>query len=134
MSEIFGIDIAQIVSDAFDGQLVPITLTRKVQSGTYDPLDDRYEDSNTDEVASTETTYTSEGIMPGSSRISAFQAFLSEVGQTKENERHVLIIAKKLGTDPQIDDKLTIESNTYPITGIEGRDPAKATWIVKVEI
>lgn len=134
MSELFGLDIKTLVSDAFSGQLVPITITREVQGGTYDPVDDRYEDGNGDEVLPTEQTFTSEGIMPANEGISAFQTLLAAAGETNENERLVLIIAKPLGTSPKTGDKLAIEGETYPITGIDGRDPAGASWTVKVEI
>lgn len=126
---LFGIEIDQIVSDALDGQLKTATLTRdgEYPAGVeYDPIDDRYEDANGDPVSEpSDQEFTTEGIVESYS-----DKMISE-GLVEQNDRKILLIAKKLGTTPKSGDKITIESETYTVVGVPERDPASATWIVQ---
>ena len=116
--KIAGINIAKLVSDATDGQLLPLTLVRHT-ADSYDP------------VASTETnasdnTYTSEGI------ITDYESGRAENATDEEYDHKIMIIAEKLGTTPQPGDEITIENQTFTVTGTPERDPAGATYTVKV--
>lgn len=133
MSELFGLDIQGLVTDSLEGELVPVTITRTVQGGTYNPVTDQYEDGSGNEVLPTEQEFTSEGITPANSGIGAFQSILSAVGQTIDNQREVLVLAKPLGTVPKAGDRLAIDGETFEVTGIPDKDPAGATWTIKVE-
>lgn len=124
MSELFGLDIESLVSEALQGQLTSLTLTRTVVSNY---------DSGTDSQTSTPETFTSEGIAPAISSIAGrFEALGEQL--VKENEVPILILAKPLGTDPQAGDKITIDGNTYTVTRVIERDPAGATWTVAGEL
>lgn len=125
MSELFGINIAQTVSDALSGQLSPITLTREVP-GVYDPVTDMYAEGET-------LTFTSEGIAPAVSSIAGRNQMLQS-GLITASEEPILIVAIPLGTEPKTGDSLTINNKTYTITGIIESDPSGSTWTVKGEL
>lgn len=114
---LFGVDIKSLVTDAFAGQLRPITLTRTIE-GEYDPV--------TDQTTSTTETYTTEGIEENRSKY-------LEAGLIASSEVPVLMLAQPLGTAPKAGDKIEIEQQVYTMTGIVERDPAGATWIVRAE-
>lgn len=116
--KIAGIDIAKLVSDSIDGQLLPITLERHT-AGNYDPV------ASAETNASVET-YESEGI------IQDFNSERADDAVDEEFDHEILIIAHKLGTVPKSGDRLTIEEKTFTVTGKPDRDPAGATYIVKV--
>ncbi|MAO65054.1 MAG: hypothetical protein CL666_08640 [Balneola sp.] len=115
---IFGVDIQGIVSDAFSGQLKPVTLTRE-NKGDYDPPTDSYRDGADPD------TYTTEGI------VEDWAAYLVESGAVEANTRKILMIAKPLGTEPKQGDTITIEGDSYMVVGIPERDPDTATWVVQ---
>lgn len=129
MTELFGIDIAQTVTDAMQGNLTDLTLTRET-TGTYNATADRYEDEQGDPVDPTEQEFTSQGIAPAWSSTGG-RLKMIENGLITASEVPILILAIPLGTDPQIDDKIDINEDTYTVTGIIGKDPAKASWTVK---
>lgn len=118
---LFGIEINQIVSDALDGQLKTATLTRE-NKGTYDAPTDTYSG------ASADSTFTTEGI------VESYSDRLISEGVVQQNDRKILLIAKKLGTTPKAGDTITIESVDHTIVGVPERDPASATWIVQGRI
>lgn len=115
---IFGVDIADIVSTAFDGQLQTAVLTRE-SAGTYDPVTDEYSS------VSSQNTYITDGIIQNYS-----DKMISE-GLVQQNDRKILLTAKKLGTTPVTGDSVTIEGFTFTVVGTPERDPAGATWIIQ---
>jgi|GEM_PF-1956673 len=131
---IFGVDIASIVSDAFSGQLVQATLTRKgVQQGEYNSVTDRYEDENGDPTGDpVDQVFTTDGIDPAISSIAGKSQILMD-GLTNAGEVPILLIAKPLGTNPKTGDKIEIGGENYTITGIIEKDPAGATWTVRAK-
>lgn len=121
MSELFGIDIESLVTDALQGQLIPLTLTRTVISDY---------DSDTDTQTSTEETFTSEGI------VEEYEDRLIAEGVVQANDRKILILAGPLGTTPSPGssdnppDDITIEGETFTVVDVD-RDPAGATYTVQ---
>lgn len=115
---LFGVDIASIVTDAFSGQLKQVTITRETP-GEYDPVTDTTTGGTTE-------VFESEGIEENR------QKMLSE-GLINDDETPILIIAQPLETSPKNGDRISIDGQTYTISGIIGRDPAGATWTVRAK-
>lgn len=129
MSELFGIDIQGIVSDAMDGQLKPATLTRdNTNDLTYVASRDRYEDSEGNEATPSTEEFTSEGI------VSNYSDGMISGGHATEKDRKIMLLAKNLGTEPKIGDVISIEGEEYTVTGVPRRDPATATWTIRGQI
>lgn len=130
---IYGVDIANIISEATSGELTPLTITRAGEypdGAEYDPVEDRWEDANGDPLSEPEDQeFTGEGIAPAYSSVAGKHRLLG-AGLIKEGETPILIIAGSLDTDPKIEDQVTIDSITYTITRIIEKDPAGATWTV----
>lgn len=122
---LFGIDIAQITTDALQGNLKSATLTRVIP-GEYNPVTDTHTDDE-------EVQFTSEGIIPAWSS-TAGKAEMLEAGLITSSEIPILLLAQPLGTDPTPGDKIEINGATYTVTGIIEKDPAGATWTIKGEL
>lgn len=117
---LFGINIEEIITQAFRGNLYPVTLTREVP-GTYTP--------GTDTVTgSSEQTYTTEGILE------SYSEELVAQGLVSESDRKALVLASPLGTVPQPGDKLTIHGETFTVVAVPQRDPVGATYSVRVKL
>lgn len=116
MPNLFGVDIAQEIADAFSGQLVSGTL-QKVTPGT------RTSGGLTAGTNSTTTDHTFEGFLE-----------VKEVrrkGQVGAEPKSVLTIignSVSPAVAPEVNDKATIESLTFDITEILARDPAAAVF------
>lgn len=129
MSELFGIDIQTVISDAMSGQLKPATLTRYNTDGlTYVASRDRYENSEGEPVEPTTVDFTSEGI------VSNYSDGMISGGHATEQDRKIMLLAKNLGTEPKIGDVISIEGQEYTVTGVPSRDPASATWTIRGQI
>lgn len=117
---IFGIDIPDIVTTAFAGQLFPVTLKRETP-GEYDPVTDTWTGGGTE-------VFTTEGI------VESYSEDMIASGLVTEKHRKILLLAKPLNTEPQAGDMIEIEGQTFTVTGIPERDPATATWTVRGEL
>lgn len=124
---IFGTDIAGMITDAFEGQLLPAELVREV-TGEYDPIDDRYEDEEGNPVEPGTQIYTSEGV------IEAYSDEMIASGFATAKDRKIMVLAQPLGTVPKLGDKITIDGETLTVTGIPQKDPATATWTIRGEL
>lgn len=116
MTQIFGVDIASIVSDSMSGNLPPVTLRRTVP-GTYDPVTDT-------ETAGTDEVFSSYGIVEN------YSDELRAAGLVTEKDRRILVLAKNLGTTPRAGDIVEIEGQKFTVVGIPERDPASATFVM----
>ena len=125
---LFGVDISQIVTDAFTGQLKEASLVRDEEL-EYDPIQDAYVDSGGNIVEDPEPqTFTTQGI------VESYSDQMKAAGLATEEHRRILLLAKPLNTTPKAGDKITIEGNTHTVVGIPERDPVSATWIVKGQL
>lgn len=121
MPDLFGIDIAQEVADAFLGELVAGKLT-KITTGT------RTAGSLTAGANPTTVEHTFEGFLE--------QKEVRRKGQIGADHAHVLTIITnsiKPTAVPEVNDKATIESLTLEIVEILARDPAAAVYECLVE-
>jgi hypothetical protein len=112
MSDIFGVDIAGVVLDAFTGNLMPVTL-HKVASTTSDygaPI-------------KTAGNYGGEGVR-GKWRTEVAAAKGYPIGTVK------LIVLQTPGMPhPTTDDEVTIMGQRHRIVDVE-KDPVDATWVL----
>lgn len=121
MPELFGVDIAQEIADAFSGQLRVGTLNKQI-SGTRTP------GSLTAGTNPTETAHTFDGFLE-----------IREVRRPDQLGAQPLsvltIIANSISptAEPEVNDRVTIESLTLDITEILNRDPAAAVFECLVE-
>lgn len=116
--DLFGIDIAGEIGEAFDGQLVPATLT-KVTPG-----------QRTESTGGTNPTskpYPCQGI------IEHYVGRQIDGTRIRANDRRILLIANSLpaGIVPAHGDRVTIEGSTWNVVTLEDRDPAGATYVVQ---
>ncbi len=123
MPDLFGLDIAGIINDAFTGQLVSGTLA-EVGVGTR---------SNSDPTggrAQSETVHTfTDGVMTSYTD--------REINGTtiKAGDRNILIITGTLSSpeiEPEANWKVNIEDGKNWRIVIARRDPAAATWALQV--
>ncbi len=113
--ELFGVDIAEEIADAFEGDLLPAVLSSKTY-GERDP------NNPTGGIPSTSTDYPTEGIVTGYA-----ERFID--GTTiREGDRRVTLLGKPLPVEPSQGDRVTIESLSYDILSVN-RDAAAATYI-----
>ena len=132
MATLFGIDIAQIVTDALAGQLRPASLRRKI-AVDYNPVTDT-------ETGASFATFTSEGIVAGHTQellklgLTNSIASTATAGSITENSRYIVLLAKPLNTTPISGDTITIDDQDYRVSGIAEKDPAGAVFIVRAEI
>lgn len=116
MPELFGVDIAQEIADAFGGQLVLGVLSKQI-SGTRTP------GSLTAGTNPTTTDHLFDGFLE-----------IREVRRPDQLGAQPLsvltIIAKSISpvAEPEVNDRVTIESLTLDITEILNRDPAAAVF------
>lgn len=123
MTKLFGIDIAKVINTKITkaGGLAPGVLT-KVTSGARTPGD------LTGGTNPTETVHTFQGFLEAgqvrmpSTRVILSGTFITVLGAS------VLPIA-----EPTAKDKIEIEGETYEIKEVVDRDPAAATYVVRVE-
>ena len=114
---LFGVDFKQVIGNVTKGQLNEGTLTRTEETG-YNPV--------TDEPTTTVTDYPFEGI------VEEYSEKLIQDGVVPMNARKILIIADSLDTEPETTtDVITIEGESFTLTGKPARDPAGATWEVQ---
>lgn len=121
MPDLFGIDIAQEIADAFGGQLVVGTLTKRA-AGTRTPL------NLTAGTQPSETTHNFDGFLGvrqvrrpdqlGAQPLSVLTMITNTISPTAV---------------PEVGDRATIESLTFDITEILNRDPAAAVFECLVE-
>lgn len=129
---LFGEDIAGLISDALNGELLDATLTRTTNSGTYNSQTDTYSGG------STPTTYTTQGI------VEQYDISLMQTGDLgkrhkgliQTNDRKILLLAEPLGVEPspgdnnQPPDQITIDGKTFTVISV-AKDPASATYEVQ---
>jgi len=123
MPELFGVDIAQEIADAFDGQLVTGTLTKRT-AGT------RTSGNLTGGTNYTEASFSFNGFLDNKEDVVQAGTLVVKGGQ------YVVIIAQSLNsgnTVPEPKDKITIEGQAFEIVDVPRRDPAAATFTCKVE-
>lgn len=116
MPDLFGIDIAQEIADAFSGQLVPGTLTKR-NTGTRTP------GTLTGGTNPTETAHSFEGILEIRTVRRGDQIGAEPISV-------LLIIANSVSPAavPDVNDRVTFEGLELEITEILERDPAAATF------
>lgn len=122
MPNLFGLDIAKIVSDAFKGQLVAGTLTKRVATT-------RTTGSLSAGTRPVETSYAFEGFIERKTETAIDGTLASSVGDT------VTMIGGSIagGVVPEKGDRIEIEGLAYIVTEIVNRDPAGATYECGVE-
>lgn len=121
MPDLFGLDIATIVHDAFKGQLVEATL-KSVAEGT------RTAGNLAAGRALTFTDHVTEGIL------SDYTDFQVDGTRIRRGDRKVLLLAKPLlAVVPKTEDQIVIEGATFNVINIE-RDPAAATYECQVRL
>jgi hypothetical protein len=123
MPNLFGVDIAGEIATAFSGQLVAGTLT-KITPGTRTP------GNLTGGTNPTSVDYSFEGFIEDKTEVRKGGTLVSSGGKM------VSILGGSLasGIVPASSDEVTIESATYKILAIEGRDPAAAMYECRVEV
>lgn len=116
MPNLFGFDLAQEIADAFSGELVSGSL-EKITPGT------RTTGSLTAGTNSKSETHTFEGFL----EIREIRR-KGQLGSEQANVLTIIANSIKPSATPEINDKATIESLTFDITEILGRDPAAAVY------
>jgi hypothetical protein len=121
MPSLFGVDIAQEIFTAFNGQLLTGTLT-KVTPGT------RTSGALAGGTNPTSVNYTFQGFVDLKSEVNT-------PAWSQQGGRFVTIIGNSISPAavPQPGDSITIEGTTYKVHEVE-RDPAAATYTCKVEV
>lgn len=119
MPELFGLDIAGIINDAFVGQLVSGTLTQVVPGARNANVTSGRAKTNTDHAFT-------DGI------IDSYTDDEIDGTTIKAGDRRILIIAETLASSvvPKANWTVTIESDTYRIVRVH-RDPAAATFTLQ---
>lgn len=122
MPDLFGIDIAGEIAQAFSGQLVIGTLT-KVVSGTRTP------GNLTGGTNPTTSSHSFEGFIENRTNKRRDGTLVSSTGE------FVTILGASVSPSavPEQGDGINIESVDYRIIEITGRDPAAATYECRVE-
>lgn len=122
MPDLFGVDIAQEIADAFAGQLVTGTLV-KVTPGTRTP------GSLTGGTNPTPANYAFEGFLDNGSekRVAGLAPldgeFMSILGNSLTS-----------GIVPAVNDRATLDGKTYTLVELVERDPAAALYKFRVEV
>lgn len=111
MTDIFGIDIASIVNDAFSGNLVPLTLTKVTEGGVDD-----YGQPTT-----TTVDHTGEGVR------SNWKASVALAKGYPTNAVKIIVMQNGTTPEPSLIDTITIMDDEYRIIDIQ-KDPVDATW------
>lgn len=115
MSDLFGVDIAGIVLDAFTGQLQTITLHKLTSStGIYG------------EQVTTETNFNGEGVR------SAWDARTAVARGYPQRAVKLLVLQLPGFPAPVIGDEATIDGDRIRIVDVE-KDPVNATWTLAGE-
>lgn len=117
MPNLFGLNIAGIVAQAFQGQLVAGTLTSyAVGAQNADPTAGKARASSTHQVQGILEEYEDNKI-DGTSIL--------------RGDRKILLIANLISpfVVPAMDDIITLEGTPYTIVGPVGRDPAAASFV-----
>ncbi len=116
MTELFGIDIAQTIADAFSGQLVEGALEKKTP-GT------RTSGSLTGGTNPATTAHTFDGFVEA-----------KEVRRQGEVGTESMVVVTIIGNSvnplviPEVNDEVTIEGLTYTLVELLSRDPASAVY------
>ncbi len=125
MPNLFGLNIAKIVNDSITlaGGVLSGTLTKPV-AGTRTP------GSLTGGTNPTTTTHTFEGFIEDKTETRREGSLVSEGG------KFVSILGDSIDpvAEPNQGDEILIESITYRILAIVGRDPAAALFECRVEV
>lgn len=104
--------LAKQAAAALKSLMLPAVLTR-ITPGEYDP------DSGTS--ADTEIAYPCRGMLE------TYSTYTQVARGLNATVRKVIILAATLPVTPQLDDKVTIQGETFTVKRIDS-DPAKATW------
>lgn len=124
MPELFGIDIAGLISDSMAGNLPDGVLTQKGAEGELDE-----NNISAGRSRGSPTTHSFEGFYED------FETKDIDGTQVTEQHRKCVLIAGSIKptTVPKSGDTITLEGVESPIVRVLGRDPAAATYIVQVQ-
>lgn len=111
MSELFGVDIAGIINDAFAGNLHALTLHKKSSSGV-----DAY-----GVPVTSEATHNGEGV-----RLSWDSKTATARGYPMDAAK--ILVLQNGVSEPAIGDAITIDSEKWRLIDVR-KDPVNATWI-----
>ena len=122
MPDLFGIDIAGEIYKGFKGQMLTGTLKKKT-SGTRTP------GSLTAGTNPTSADHTFEGFIEDKDEVRIGGTLVSKAG------KFVAMFGASIDpvTVPEQGDEVVIESTTYKVVELAGRDPAAALYILRVE-
>jgi hypothetical protein len=112
MTELFGIDLAGAIGDAFDGQMLTGTLRKTTVTGR-----DQYGDPTT-----TTTDYAVQGFK------GSYDAITIATAGIPATDAKITLFASLCGAVPTMGDKLQLEGEWYQIRQDIARDPANATY------
>lgn len=122
MPALFGQDIAGKIASAFKGKLLSGTLSKKA-AGTRTP------GQLTGGTNPTAATHTFEGFIEDKTEVWRGGTLVARGG------KFVTMLGASItpAAEPETGDEVTIEGQTWRIVEITGRDPAAATFQVRVE-
>lgn len=105
--------IAKQVAAGLKSVMLPAVLTRTTQ-GAYDPITDTF----TDPVIAS---------FPCRGMVERYSTYTESARALMPSHRKVVLLAATLGTTPALNDKVTIQGETFTVQRID-TDPARATW------
>lgn len=116
-NDLFGVDMAGIIADTFDGELLAATLHKNVVTGP-DPSD------LTGPPLTTSNDFTAQGF------VETYSDGKVDGTIIKRSDRKITLIGDLIedGQVPEPNDEITIEGVRRKIVGEVDRDPDKATY------
>jgi len=124
MSELFGIDIAAEIAEAFDGELQTGSFTR-ITKGARDP-----NNLSAGKTTSSTVVHTFEGYIEDVDAVYKGDSLVRDAGL------QVAILGASVSPRvvPKIGDTVTIDGQTVKLTKLLERDPASALYLFAAEV